>query len=140
MKTFVCGHCGKNIITKPGDKLYRTCDAYVCNTICQKARVLAIAKLDPRMENPLSWTQDLSTSPSNMMKRKSSMVGLQDLENGDEKIPVINTKQNERDDSDIVTVTFDNNNNLNLPPPNKPYEYIIITFAVIGSTLLLLSL
>ena len=38
------------------------------------------------------------------------MVGLQDLENGDEKIPVINTKQNERDDSDIVTVTFDNNN------------------------------
>ena len=139
MKTFICGHCGKNIIPKPGDKLYRTCDAYVCNTICQKARVLAIAKLDPRMENPLSWTQDLSTSPSNMMKRKSSMVGLQDLENGDEKIPVINTKQNERDDSDIVTVTFDNNN-LNLPPPNKPYEYIIITFAVIGSTLLLLTL
>ena len=140
MKTFICGHCGRNINPKPGDKLYRTCDTYVCNTSCQRARVIAISKLDPRMENPLSWTQDLSTSPSNMMKRKSSMVGLQDLENGDEKIPVINTKQNERDDSDIVTVTFDNNNNLNLPPPNKPYEYIIITFALIGSTLLLLTL
>tara|TARA_B100002019_G_C21227410_1_gene578103 strand:+ start:165 stop:584 length:420 start_codon:yes stop_codon:yes gene_type:complete len=139
MKTFICGHCGRNIIPKPGDKLYRTCDTYVCNISCQRARVIAISKIDPKMENPLSWTYDLSSSPTNMMKRKSSMIGLQDLENGDQKIPVINTKQDERDDFDIATVTFDDND-LNLPSPKKPYEYIILTFAIIGSTLLLLTL
>ena len=138
MKTFTCGHCGKIIFSLPGDKLYRTCDAYVCNPICQRERVAAISKIDPNMDNPLSWTYDLSSkSSSATIKRKSSLVGLQDLENGDERLSIIVTKTNERDNSNIVT--FENKNDLKLPP-NKPYEYIMITFAIIGSTLLLLSL
>jgi len=140
MKTFTCGHCGKAICPKPGDKLYRTCDAYVCNTICQRERVIAISKLDPRMDNPLSWSQDLSSNaPATPIKRKNSMIGLQDLEEGDEKLSIIITPKNERDNSNVVTVTFADENDLN-KPPNKPYEYIIFTLALAGTAFILLTL
>ena len=139
MKTFTCGHCGKTISPKPGDKLYRTCDAYVCNSICQKERVIAISKLDPRMDNPLSWTQDLSCKTTVApMKRKPSIIGLQDLENGDETVPIIN-QNNDDERNNLNIVTFEDGNILNRPP-NKPYEYILLTLALAGTTLLLLSL
>ena len=58
MKMFICGHCGKENYPKPCNTLYRTCDAYVCNAICQQERVIAITKLDPMMINPTLWRLD----------------------------------------------------------------------------------
>ena len=139
MKTFECGHCGKPIYPTLGQKLYRTCDAYVCNTKCQKERVIAISKIDPKMENPLTWKYDISKNDIPIpMKRKGSLIGLQDLENCGEKIPLIEPNYNDRDGSDIVTVTFDNAHIDK--PPNKPYEYIIFTLALAGTAILLLTL
>ena len=144
MKVLTCGHCGTKIVSYPNQVLYRTCDAYVCNKACQRARLCAIAKLDPRMENPLSWTYDLSSRSCEPIKRKSSSVGLQDLELGDNVTTEVIAPRapKERDDQDIVTVTFQVADQHYLPtqPPNHPYEYVILCFAFVGSAVMLLSL
>ena len=144
MKVFTCGHCGSKIVAYPNQVLYRTCDTYVCNKTCQKARLSAIAKLDPKMENPLSWTHNLSSRPCEPIKRKGSCIGLQDLEFGNDMTSeIIGPKDSkERDDSDMVTVTFSTVERNHIPtrPPNKPYEYIILCFAFIGSAAIFLAI
>ena len=147
MQTYTCGHCGATIKPKPFEKLYRTCDAYVCNSTCQRQRLNAIAKIDPQMENPLIWTDILSSKYDAPIKRKPSHIGLQDLETGNgETTPLINPKPSSKDDgTDIITVTFGSQFNLcnveyKQPNSTPPFQYIAISCAVMGSALLLLAL
>ena len=136
MKVLTCGHCGTKIYQNNGDSLYMCCDAHVCSKACQRARLIAIAQTDPRMENPLAWTKHPSGDKNTFTKRTVSMIGLQDLELGDgEKTPLIQPCNSpkiprEGDSADMVTVTF-----LNMPcqqnePPNQQLQYMILSCAL----------
>ncbi|OUU62316.1 MAG: hypothetical protein CBC22_04945 [Alphaproteobacteria bacterium TMED62] len=141
MKMFICGHCGKENYPKPCNTLYRTCDAYVCNAICQQERVIAITKLDPMMINPILWRLDswlVHKEDATPIKRKNSMIGLQDLENN-KKLSISTLKLDKHEKSFDFNDTLKYKNNLNTPP-NNSYEYIMLTLVIAGTTLLLLKL
>ena len=78
--TMNCGHCGMLINVKGWHPLYRTCDAYVCSPACSRARMQVITRLDPNLTQPMQWAHTSTLNPPKTFERKSSFVGLSNLD------------------------------------------------------------
>ena len=74
-----CSIC-KKILNK-NDVLYRLCDDYVCGKICSNERLNLISKVDPYLNNPISWS---TTNDGHRHGLKLSSVSFQ-------KIPINTT-------------------------------------------------
>ena len=61
-----CRYCEKTFTTSRTQPLFMACDAIVCSATCSAKRIKSIIRIDPKLDNSISWVIDKNLTDSSI--------------------------------------------------------------------------